>query len=159
MLVLWSAGDPSWVYPVFHPMTELLLHFTLFWVGFFGLFNFLWNRKLGAYFTHSWWPLRKGGAVEAHAEDAVCIWGWGSSCTSAPLFLGSHYFPEKTQWCKKNHLKDTHLLMNLNLLCLCERLTLMSLMSCRVGVSIGVLLSMTPCIAAVHLMASFSILV
>lgn len=37
--------------------------------------------------------------------------------------------------------------------------TFMSLMSCRVGVSMGVLLSITPCIAAVHLMASFSILV
>ena len=37
--------------------------------------------------------------------------------------------------------------------------TLMSLMSCSVGVSMGVLLSMTPCRAAVHLMASFKILV
>lgn len=49
------------------------------------------------------------------------------------------------------HLKDP--------LAVSERFTLMSLISCKVGVSMGVLLSMTPCIAAVHLMASFSILV
>lgn len=37
--------------------------------------------------------------------------------------------------------------------------TLMSRISCWVGVSMGTLLSMTPCMAEVHLMASFSILV
>lgn len=37
--------------------------------------------------------------------------------------------------------------------------TLMSLMSCCVGVSMGTLLSIAPCMAFAHLMASFSILV
>lgn len=35
----------------------------------------------------------------------------------------------------------------------------MSLMSCCVGVSMGTLLSMAPCMAFAHRMASFSILV
>lgn len=37
--------------------------------------------------------------------------------------------------------------------------TLMSLMSCCVGVSMGTLLSIAPCMAFAHRMASFSILV
>lgn len=44
--------------------------------------------------THSWWPLHKEGAAGGSAEDAGCISGWGSSCTSAPQYLGSRCSPE-----------------------------------------------------------------
>lgn len=110
--------------------------------------------------THSWWPLRRGVAVEVRAEGAECIWELDFSCTFAPQYLDSHCSPGGTQ---------THQILpdepekwwnysSFALECL-VCFTLMSLMSCRVGVSMGVLLSMTPCMAAVHLMASFSILV
>ncbi len=103
-------------------------------------------------FTHSFAVnLHRIKAGALYVEGGVCNAVLGSSCRSAPPPPNSDSSPEikRLQQCFKKITLQKHECM-----CICVCVTLMSCISCCVGVSMSALLSITVCTALAHRLAS-----